>query len=277
MHQEVLHATAKPTTWKNQMTGPSGIHLTQWGHGGTKLVLIHGGVQGTKKSGTVHFSAQEPLALRGFEVIVPDRPGHGRSPAPGRPDDAEADGVWAADLLGDGAHLVGHSFGGCVALAAAALRPTAVKSLTLIEPAMQSVAIDRLPVLLFALRMVAILKLSFTAKQRVERFSKFMHIPDGMGGATRDRAEYEAMGKAASVLKVPKKATLERQLSQLARSGIPVLVVTGGWSAAVDATADVVARIANGTHMIIPSPHHFPHANSNDFNEILLKFISNEI
>jgi pimeloyl-ACP methyl ester carboxylesterase len=40
-----------------------------------------------------------------------------------------------AALLGDGAHLVGHSYGGLGAILAAARRPTATLSLTLLEPA----------------------------------------------------------------------------------------------------------------------------------------------
>lgn len=252
----------------------SGVHLTKWGHTGIKLVLIHGGVQGTKRSGAAHFSAQERLAQRGYEILVPDRPGHGRSPAPNRPDDAEADGKWVAELLGDGAHLVGHSFGGCVALSATSFRPTAVKSLTLIEPGMQALAIDRLPVLLFVLRMLVTLKSSFSAEQRIKRFSKFMHIPDMMGGTAGDHEEYDAMGRAISVLQVPTKATLQRQLSQLSQAGIPLLVVTGGWSAGVDVTAEVVAQLGNGKHVTIPSPHHFPQAISDDFNDLLIQFIS---
>ena len=255
------------------MTEISGVYITRWGHTGTKLVLIHGGVQGTKKSGTAHFSAQERLAERGFEVLVPDRPGHGKSPAPNRPDDAEADGEWVAELLGEGGHLVGHSFGGCVALAAASRRPTAVKSLTLIEPGMQALAIDRLPVLLFVLRMLAALKMSFSAERRIKRFSKLMHIPDMMGGGAGGREEYEAMGRAISALKVPTKATLERQLSQLSQAAIPLLVVTGGWSAGVDVTADVVARLGNGRRATIPSPHHFPQVVSDAFNDLLVQFI----
>jgi len=81
------------------MTKVSDIHITRWGQAGEKLILIHGGVQGSKQSGSAHFSKQEQLAQHGYEVLVPDRPGHGRSPTPNRPDDAEADGEWVAELL----------------------------------------------------------------------------------------------------------------------------------------------------------------------------------
>ncbi len=255
------------------MTEIPGVHITRWGHSGTRLVLVHGGVQGTKRSGAVHFSAQERLAQLGYEILVPDRPGHGLSPAPNRPDDAEADGKWVAELLGDGAHLVGHSFGGCVALAAASGRPSAVKSLTLIEPGMQALAIDRLPVLLFVLRMLVTLRLSFSAEQRIRRFSKLMHIPESMGGAADDHEEYDAMGRAISALKVPTKTILQRQLSQLSQSNIPLLVVTGGWSEGVDVTADVVAKLGNGNHVTISSPHHFPQIISDAFNDLLVQFM----
>jgi pimeloyl-ACP methyl ester carboxylesterase len=43
-------------------------------------------------------------------------------------------------LLGDGAHLVGHSYGALGALFAAALRPDAVRSLTLVEPPVYGLA-----------------------------------------------------------------------------------------------------------------------------------------
>jgi pimeloyl-ACP methyl ester carboxylesterase len=45
-----------------------------------------------------------------------------------------------AELLGDGAHLDGHSFGGVIALLAAALKPDAVHSLTVSEPGLLRVA-----------------------------------------------------------------------------------------------------------------------------------------
>ena len=249
------------------------LNITKWGNGETKIVLVHGGVQGTKRLGSAHFAAQERLAELGYTLIVPDRPGHGKSPSPNRPDDAETDGELVAELLGDGAHLVGHSFGGCVALAAANKKPFAVKSLTLIEPGMQSLAIDKLPVLWFVLRLFAILKLTSSAEKRIKRFSKFMHIPSEAGGSAFSTEEYVAMGNAVSALKTASKETLVQQLTKVNQEGIPLLVVTGGWSKGVDVTAEVVAKLGNGKHVIIPSPHHFPQLISNKFNELLDQFI----
>src|SRR5262249_28744094 len=48
--------------------------------------------------------------------------------------DFEIDAGDVAELLAGGAHLVGHSYGALGALLAAAARPRAVRSLTVIEP-----------------------------------------------------------------------------------------------------------------------------------------------
>jgi pimeloyl-ACP methyl ester carboxylesterase len=62
---------------------------------------------------------------------VPDRRGYGRSPK-ARGEDFLTDADDIADLLGDGAHLVGHSYGGLGVLLAAARLPAATLSLTLL-------------------------------------------------------------------------------------------------------------------------------------------------
>ena len=85
----------------------------------------------------------EALAAR-CEAITPDLHGHGRSPA--WPADAanslHVDAHAASALLPDaddgfaasGVHLVGHSYGGAVALQIALREPRRVRSLTLYEP-----------------------------------------------------------------------------------------------------------------------------------------------
>ena len=106
-----------------------------WNLGGTRPVLaLH--------CSLAHAGAWSGLAgfLRGVTLTATDQPGHGRA----------ADWVFGTDLhglatgqsiamaenLGQGApiDLIGHSFGGTVALALALERPDLVRSLTLIEP-----------------------------------------------------------------------------------------------------------------------------------------------
>ena len=117
------------------------IHIARWGKSGPTFVLVHGSIQGGPMGGDGYFAPQQKLAERGWRIVVPDRPGPGQSPTRG-PDDVVADAEWVAELLGDGAHLVGHSFGGAVALVAAGRRPDAVRSLTRIEPALLQLASD---------------------------------------------------------------------------------------------------------------------------------------
>jgi pimeloyl-ACP methyl ester carboxylesterase len=252
------------------------MHVTHWGDTGPKVVLVHGSAQGSQVGGDLHFSAQQRLVERGWQLLVPDRPGHGRSPDPGRPDDAEADGALVADLLGGpskgGAHLVGHSFGGCVALAAAAKRPQAVRSLTIIEPAMAALAADLPVVRGFIFQIVKTLFFSFSATTRIERFVKLVNIPPEIrGGSSAD--ELQRMGRAIFRLKLPSKKALQQQLATVRQAGIPVLVVSGGWSPAFEAVSDRVAELAGGRRLVIASPHHFPQQVSDEFNQKLAAFM----
>ena len=248
------------------------IHVTRWGDAGPRVVLVHGSAQGSRIGGDHHFAAQQAMAGAGWQLIVPDRPGHGRSPPPGRPDDAEADGAWVADLLGDGAHLVGHSFGGCVALAAAAARPDAVRSLTLIEPGMQKLAIDDPQVRRFVLKLMTTLIFSLSAERRAVRFARLVGIPGGVRGGS-SREELKAMGRGIAKLKVPSAATLRRELEAIERAGIAMLVVTGGWSPAFDAVGKRVAAVGGGRHRIVASPDHFPNLTPG-FNPVLSAFMT---
>ena len=104
-----------------------GINVRRWGNG-PPVVLVHGAVN----NGEASWSKQQPLAER-WQLIVPDRRGFFPNP-PAHGSDFEIDAGDIAELLGDGAHLVGHSYGAIVSLLAAAQRPEAVRSLTVIEP-----------------------------------------------------------------------------------------------------------------------------------------------
>ena len=112
---------------------------------GTPVVLLHcTGSSGNQWRGIADALLSGPLAVnrdgRGYRLIMPDLRGYGESePWSGRGpmrlvDDAAI--VRAlADEAGEPVHLVGHSYGGAVALMAALHTPEALSSLTLIEPA----------------------------------------------------------------------------------------------------------------------------------------------
>jgi pimeloyl-ACP methyl ester carboxylesterase len=97
------------------------------------LVLVHGGGNDHSAWGlqTRYF------AHHGYNVLVPDLPGHGRSGGTTPTTiDAFAQWLWrfidAAEIKT--AHLAGHSMGSLIALAAAAQAPERASSLTLIGP-----------------------------------------------------------------------------------------------------------------------------------------------
>lgn len=114
------------------MTGARmGIFVEAWGDG-PRVVLVHGAMS----TGSAAWKRQRPLEER-WKLVVPSRRGFVPNP-PADESDYDVDAEDIAALLDDGAHLVGHSFGGLVALLAAALRPEAVLSLCLLEPATQA-------------------------------------------------------------------------------------------------------------------------------------------
>jgi pimeloyl-ACP methyl ester carboxylesterase len=96
---------------------------------GPRVVLVHG----SNISGPLTWAEQRPLAAR-WQLEIVNRRGYGNSPPPAVRQDFEADAEDIAALLGEGAHLVGHSYGAIGCLYAAALRPQAVRSLTINEP-----------------------------------------------------------------------------------------------------------------------------------------------
>src|SRR3954452_21375575 len=101
---------------------------------GPPIVFVHGDIVGP----ALTWRKQRPLAER-WSLIIPSRPGFGESP-PLERNDFEVEAPMFAELLGVGAHLVGHSYGAVIALLAAAERPEAVRSLTVSEPGCLRVA-----------------------------------------------------------------------------------------------------------------------------------------
>jgi lipase len=113
------------------------LHVRRFGHGPRLTLALHPSL--------AHGGAFRALAaqLPGRTLLCPDLTGHGESPGwDGKADlhDATTAAVLAV-LQGIGpVDMIGHSFGGTVALRLALAHPDLVRSLTLIEPALFAAA-----------------------------------------------------------------------------------------------------------------------------------------
>lgn len=261
------------------------VHVTEWGEEGPSVFFVHGGVQGGIGGGPDNYQGQRPLAARGWALKLIDRPGFGESPSRG-PDDMVADAALIAERLGAGSHLVGHSFGGAEALLAAALRPDAVRSLVLVEPALQMMlATDPESAADPASKGAAdiIVKYLLSAQSPADYAIGFVSAL-GAGNETEenvaaaglkaDRERATALGCSLLRARMASPATLRAAADTVARAAIPVLVITGGYSPGQEATGRAVARLTGGRHVVVSAPSHFLQQDSPEaFNEAVDVFL----
>lgn len=111
----------------------SGVFQRQFGHGADSALAIHCGLGHSGAWRGVAEALDDLLTVKAFDL-----PGHGRSPVWDDSKDQEFQAVatdWARVVLDRRpSHIIGHSFGGSVALRLAVESPELVKTLTLIEP-----------------------------------------------------------------------------------------------------------------------------------------------
>ncbi len=105
------------------------MHVERLGDRGPRLLLVHG----STSPGWATWSAQRELAEEGYRLVVPHRTGYPPNPPLDRID-FEVQAREIAELIEPGDHVVGHSYGGVIALLAAGLVPDRVRSLCVIEP-----------------------------------------------------------------------------------------------------------------------------------------------
>jgi len=263
------------------------VHVTTWGATGPEVLIIHGGVQGGLGGGPSTFAKQEALAGMGWLVNVVDRPGFGQSQTRGV-DDMQADAVWIADMLGSGANLIGHSWGGAETLLAAARRPEAIRSLILVEPAMQPLLIGDLgieqdPVLKAdAMRWAGLLMSAQTPREYALGFAHSLGAVET--GATSSNTAVAALdadpqlagrfGCALLQARMAPPAAMVEAAQAIARARIPVLVITGGWSPFFDAVGEKAAALTGGRHVVVRSANHFVQlSGAEEFNRTVDAFM----
>ena len=238
------------------------LHVHRWGQG-PRLVLVHGIILG----GRYAWVEQRPLGER-FELIAPDRPGHGDTPADGR-QDFERDAVLVADqLLGELGHLVGVSYGAIIAALAAARRPGGVRSLTLVEPPAWALAPDDPEVAAYGARR-PIPDDDRDPREILAAVFDYLGIelplPDPLP------APLEQGARALVGMRHPGEAQLP--MPELAEAGFPALVVTGGHHRAFETVADRLAGGLRAERAVIPGAGHLVPSTGEPFNARLEEFL----
>ncbi len=227
----------------------TGLFVRAWG-AGEPVVLLHGSAPGDREAMWAGY--RRALADR-YRLLVPDRRGYGASPG-GTPGDLDAEVADLLAVVGDGAHLVGFSYGGLLALLAAARRPGAIRSLTVIEPPTFAVArghpaVDRVSAALADLYDAA-------PALAPEAFSRAFGRIWGDERGEPPALTPERQRATARMMAERNPATIAVPLSALAAAPFPKLVLSGGWAAAFEVECDALARGIGAERASVPGAGH---------------------
>lgn len=259
-----------------QADGP--LNVVVWGEG-ERVICVHGSLSW----GTFAFREQRALASS-HSLVLPDRRGYGASALTGRSDfSIDADDI--AALLGEGAHLVGHSYGAVVALLVAARRPDAVRTLTVAEPAALSAARGdpAVEALIASLADVHAAASSMSPAEFVLRFLEAFGYRRGVDMPERPKLNANGIRAAATTMTERPPWEAEIPLDALASAGFPVLVVSGRWDnlaageqalghRAFGAVCDALTRSLDARRVIIDGWAHGCQYSGQPFNRALQSF-----
>jgi pimeloyl-ACP methyl ester carboxylesterase len=246
------------------MTGaPGGLDVLEAGSG-PRVVLVHGSVLGRRT-----WEHQAPLAAD-WTLCIAERPGFGAS-VPLPRNDFEAEAPLFAALLGDGAHLVGHSYGAVIALHAAALRPRAVRSLTVSEPGCFNVAADD-PLVA---EQLANGRLLYEHADRLKPLDFLRAFRGGVGSthATPPELQGELLHGAELLMRERPPWEADPPLAVLRECPFPKLVISGAHSPVFESVCDAVAEGLGAQRARISGRKHSIPATGAPYNELVHAFM----
>ncbi len=242
------------------------VPVEVWGEG-EPVLLIHG--SGAPAPISEMWTRQRPLAER-YRLMILTRRGYGDRPVVMQTD-VEGDVQDVLSVLADGAHLVGFSYGGIVAMVAAARRPELVRSLTVIEP----------PAL-------GVVRGNAAADAQVDGLSRFEPPPLGKTPeafwADFRRLMGQQVPEHVTLSPIERKAveahmaeappwTVPIPLDALAVTSFPKLVVSGAWNPAMDAVADIITERLSAERFVLKGWYHNIHRAGQPFNQHLDAFL----
>jgi pimeloyl-ACP methyl ester carboxylesterase len=221
-----------------------------------RLILLHGSVTNAALS----WGSQAVLAEE-FELVLPNRPGFEPNPPVERVD-FDADAAWLESVVRPGDHLVGHSYGGVVALLAAP--HLSLGSLTVIEPPAFGVARGD-PAVERWLEVAAALPRD-SVRGHVEAFLTHVGaafpLPDPLPPELQQGAEAFFWERRPDEAAIP-----------LEPLPYPVLVVTGDHEPAFESVADVLCERLGAERLVLPGAGHAVQR-APGFNAALTAFVA---
>jgi pimeloyl-ACP methyl ester carboxylesterase len=237
----------------------------RWGEKGPRVGLVHGSLS----SAAAAFGEQQVLAER-WSLIAPYRQGYSPSPATGRIDpNRDADDI--LEVVGAGAHLVGTSMGGVVAMRAAAKAPERIWSLTVIEPPALPNGIGHPDVdaLREALRRHWERSGDADLETFVAGFLAALNVTIPMPSPLPP-----PLAEAIGNLKTERPWETGVPLDALAETTFPKLVVTGGGTPGFEAVADVLAERLGAERLLFDGSPHAVQRIGEPFNAAFEKFLT---
>ncbi|TML34575.1 MAG: alpha/beta hydrolase [Actinobacteria bacterium] len=233
---------------------------------GPRVVLVHGSVVEARRT----WRHQLGLAER-WSLLIPNRPGFAGSPPLPR-GDFEAEAPLIAELLGEGAHLVGHSYGAVIALLTAATRPEAVRSLTVSEPGALRIASGQPDVDAVIAEGDELYRRGrgLPPREFLRLFRSGVHsaheTPDELPDWLERGARHVMTERPPWEADVP--------LEALGAATFPKLVISGGHSAAFEAVCDVLAARIGAERSRIPGRGHTIPSTGEPYNTRLEAFLT---
>lgn len=239
------------------------LHVERAGDSGPTIMLVHG----SGPPGWGAWEAVRPLAEH-YRLVLPHRGGYPPNPPLDRIDfEQQADEI--AELVEPGTHLVGHSYGGVVALLAAGRVWDRLRSLTVIEPPAFGVA---------------------RGDPAVEQMLEVIHGIQDRGGDPRAQLvafleaagsttdvpdplppEGERLVQANNAQRPPEEAEIPFDALRDAR--LPILVITGDHMRAYEVVADVLERELHAERAVLPGRGHSVQRLGSPFNDRLGVFV----
>jgi pimeloyl-ACP methyl ester carboxylesterase len=237
----------------------------RWGDTGPRVVLVHGSLS----SAGAAFAEQQSLAAR-WSLIAPYRRGYSPSPATDRID-PDRDAAEILELVGEGAHLVGTSMGGVVAMRAAALAPERIWSLTVIEPPALPNAADRPEAAALAAALEGHWAENGDADLEtfVAGFLRALDVDMPMPSPLPP-----PLAEAVANLRTERPWQTGVPLDALAAADFPALVVSGGGTPGFEAVCDVLAERLPGKRVLFDGSPHAVQRIGEPFNTELEKHLS---